>query len=433
MNWFIPAFVSSRPDSGGGISDEDGDALVAALLEEAQERLADPVALHGRESTDGYAAGGSSRRGCSTTSPRSSRSRSSIAWRPSAIDSETSLARSMRPPWPRGRCSAGATFGLLAREPRRDDRAGRAGAEAEREPEDPSHRARPSSPAPLLLLLEPARGLPQPGADRDDLDERARRRPARQPESCETRYDLAGGRASRRRGRARGSSAPPSPDLAQQRHGLLADAVDHHLRALEDAERVEQHDAQEQDQQAPEGGQDDEGGVSAVEREDRHGVSLRGRWSGRAVSPRSIPTRTPARPASRLRFLALARRLVVALALEAHRPVLLLDHVAGVVVRVPVALAVAELLRARVARVAQVRAARGRRSTASSMRAAERGEHAVRLRRARQVDRGLRQVQPRLGQADVLDGLRGRDRDQQRPRVGEADVLARRARPSAGR
>src|SRR5215467_12055797 len=23
MNWFIPAFVSSRPDSGGGISDED--------------------------------------------------------------------------------------------------------------------------------------------------------------------------------------------------------------------------------------------------------------------------------------------------------------------------------------------------------------------------------------------------------------------------
>jgi hypothetical protein len=24
MNWFIPAFVSSNPDSGGGINDEDG-------------------------------------------------------------------------------------------------------------------------------------------------------------------------------------------------------------------------------------------------------------------------------------------------------------------------------------------------------------------------------------------------------------------------
>jgi hypothetical protein len=24
MNWFMPAFVSRRPDSGGGISDEEG-------------------------------------------------------------------------------------------------------------------------------------------------------------------------------------------------------------------------------------------------------------------------------------------------------------------------------------------------------------------------------------------------------------------------
>ena len=58
-------------------------------------------------------------------------------------------------------------------------------------------------------------------------------------------------------------------------------------------------------------------------------------------------------------------------------------------------------------------------------RLADRDVRRVRLRRAREVDRGLREVQPRLRQADVLDRLRRRDRDEQRLRVGVADVLGR--------
>ena len=41
-----------------------------------------------------------------------------------------------------------------------------------------------------------------------------------------------------------------------------------------------------------------------------------------------------------------------------------------------------------------------------------------------EVDRGLGEVVRALGQADVLDGVRGRDRDLERARVGVADVLA---------
>ena len=38
MNWFIPAFVSRSPDSGGGISDDGADARVTTLLEEREEQ-----------------------------------------------------------------------------------------------------------------------------------------------------------------------------------------------------------------------------------------------------------------------------------------------------------------------------------------------------------------------------------------------------------
>ena len=49
----------------------------------------------------------------------------------------------------------------------------------------------------------------------------------------------------------------------------------------------------------------------------------------------------------------------------------------------------------------------------------------VRLRCAREVDRRLREVQARLRQPDVLDGLGGGDCDQQRARIRVADVLGR--------
>jgi hypothetical protein len=59
------------------------------------------------------------------------------------------------------------------------------------------------------------------------------------------------------------------------------------------------------------------------------------------------------------------------------------------------------------------------------LRPPERRDHAVGFRRASQVDRRLREVEPRLGQPHVLDGLRGRHRDHQRSGIGQADVLAR--------
>ena len=92
--------------------------------------------------------------------------------------------------------------------------------------------------------------------------------------------------------------------------------------------------------------------------------------------------------------------------------------------RVEVALAAPELARAGVGG----RAERGRRPQVAVLAHVfgclpERDVRRVRLRRAREVDRRLREVEPRLGQPDVLDRLRRRDRDEQRLRVGVADVL----------
>ena len=47
----------------------------------------------------------------------------------------------------------------------------------------------------------------------------------------------------------------------------------------------------------------------------------------------------------------------------------------------------------------------------------------VRLRRPSQIERGLREVQLRLRQTDVLERMSGSDCDDQRLRVGVADVL----------
>src|SRR2546428_1705159 len=111
-----------------------------------------------------------------------------------------------------------------------------------------------------------------------------------------------------------------------------------------------------------------------------------------------------------LPFLSLIRRLVVALPLERDGPVLLLNAMAGVVVRVLVALAVAELAQTGMAgSLLQVQRHRvdGRGVLGST---AEGRDHTVRLRRLRQVDGGLGEVQPRLGQPHVLDGLGRRHR-----------------------
>src|SRR5947208_1886651 len=97
---------------------------------------------------------------------------------------------------------------------------------------------------------------------------------------------------------------------------------------------------------------------------------------------------------------------------------------ARVGVRVDVALAAAELLRAVVVRVAQLVGRSDMAVLADVLRRfAERGDDGVRLRRASKVDGRLREIEPRLGKADVLDGVGRRDRDEERARIGVPDVL----------
>ena len=72
-------------------------------------------------------------------------------------------------------------------------------------------------------------------------------------------------------------------------------------------------------------------------------------------------------------------------------------------------------------------------SRTSARRLPERGQHRVRLRRAREVDRRLREVQPRLGQADVLDAPGRRRRRRGAPAGRRCRRPRRRGSPFAGR
>ncbi len=103
----------------------------------------------------------------------------------------------------------------------------------------------------------------------------------------------------------------------------------------------------------------------------------------------------------------------------------MVDLEAGrVVVRIDIALAVAELLRALVVGVAKLlRRAQVAVLAHVAGRSRERAHDRIRLRGPRQVDRSLRQIQLRLGQPHVLERLRRRDRDHERLRVSVAHVL----------
>ena len=141
--------------------------------------------------------------------------------------------------------------------------------------------------------------------------------------------------------------------------------------------------------------------------------------AGAVGSPHSWTCRLTSAP-----LFAVARTAVVRRPLQLVRQVVDVEA-ARVVVRVHVALAVAELA-AVVAPVAQ-RLRRPRRCPLAHVcgRLVDRDVARVRLRRAREVDRRLREVEPGLGQADVLHRLRGRDGDEQCARIGVADVLGR--------
>src|SRR4051794_12066505 len=121
---------------------------------------------------------------------------------------------------------------------------------------------------------------------------------------------------------------------------------------------------------------------------------------------------------------AVPRRLVVRAALELFWEVAHL-RAARVVMGIDVALAVPEL--AAVPRSVAEWLWRLFQSPLLDVgrRAVDRDVARVRLRRACEVDRRLREVEPRLRQADVLDRLRRGDCDNERARVGVADVLGR--------
>src|SRR6266542_771741 len=111
--------------------------------------------------------------------------------------------------------------------------------------------------------------------------------------------------------------------------------------------------------------------------------------SSRSFGWRRIIPGSGARVSGRLlRFLAHPRWLVVPLALEPDRTVLLLHDVPGVVVRVPVALPVPGLLQMQRHGIAGERILRG---------PAQGGDHAVRFRGPGQVDGRLGQVEAAFG------------------------------------
>src|SRR3954462_8210010 len=313
-----------------------------------------------------------------------------------------------------GQCRRRRTLGLPAGPPRPGDRPRGAEPDAGRHPKtprEPPRRAPPRtaggshprvSAALAGRLREP---LADPGAEADELHQRAARGLLHQAgdpfdaiddlrravEHDVDSVDLAVGLLDR------------GLDLAQQRDRLLPHRVDRHLGALEHTERVQQYEAQEQDQKHPANGQHDQGDVAAREGKNRHpwapwvrggGASLLDSlarliraWTGAGGPIAHVGTHVGG--------------LVIPVILVALGAVVLVDPVPRLVVGIHVALAVTERARASVGRVAQVRRDRlgpervflcGRQG----------GVDAVGLRRARKVDRRLREVEPRLGQPDML-------------------------------
>ena len=131
---------------------------------------------------------------------------------------------------------------------------------------------------------------------------------------------------------------------------------------------------------------------------------------------------------------AVGRGLVVRAVPELVGEVLLRHPALGVVVRIVVARPVPELLRPLVVGVPEVDGHLDRRAVAHVLAGAARcrAADAVRLRRGGQVDDGLGQVELRLGQADVLDGVGGGVGDDERlgsatPTSSLARITSRRA------
>src|SRR5215217_374813 len=125
MNWFIPAFVSSRPDSGSGISEDDGTRLWPRSSKKRRNdsRISSP-------------------RMASEVAERGARLALNLIHRPPALgDRLGDQSRELEEPAARFARERGRRDlpHLSPREPCGEDRPGGAGAEPEREPEDAPH------------------------------------------------------------------------------------------------------------------------------------------------------------------------------------------------------------------------------------------------------------------------------------------------------
>src|SRR5215471_10616900 len=124
-------------------------------------------------------------------------------------------------------------------------------------------------------------------------------------------------------------------------------------------------------------------------------------------------------------LLAMPRRLVVDAVRHRVRRVALRDDAVVEVVRVEVALAVADLARPRIVRIAKVRGHCAEQAGPDvGVGRADRLDDRVGLGRQRDMDDCLGQVDPGLRQPDELHRLRGGDGGLQRGGVGHAHVLA---------
>src|SRR5262245_30626884 len=412
MNWFIPAFVSSRPDSGGGISDDEG---TTRCSRSSKKRRND--ARISRPSIGKASLPGGSRPAAHRVLFGRQEFGLLVAHRLLALGDR--LGDELREVEHPAAGLAGEPGGrhllaLAAEEARRHDRGRRPGPEAEGQPEQPSHGAalpRPLPPNRLEAFRSPAptEMILTSGPDTACSTRLEIRRT--RPTISSAATSIPSTRSSSRFVRSTDPFTSRSSGTVSSR---IASMISFVLSSTRNVLMSTMHRNSTSSPQKAES-------------------------TMRATSPPSSAAITAcALLAARVRasyrwrragvlvgLLALPRGLVVPRALEPGRPVLLLDHVSRVIVRVPVLLAEAQLLQPRVSgRLLQMeRHGVGR--TRVLGRLAEGRDHAVRFRGAGEVDRGLGEVQLRLGQPDVLHRVRGGHGDEQRPRVGEPDVLAR--------
>src|SRR5581483_4725815 len=415
MNWFIPAFVSRSPDSGGGIRLEEGTrrwprsskkrrnvsrirrpSMVRLVYRRVLRELA-PALLHRAPALG-------------------DRLRDAL----SELEQPTT-----RLPGDRARRHL---LHLLAREASGEDRPGRPDAAADREPEDPPHLF--SLPVPLNFDT----ALDRPAPNEITLTSGLEAACSTRPDTFSTRFTISEADSSMPSTRSSSrlvlttelrtsvssgtvsSRTPSISSLVLSSMRKVFSSTTHRNRTSKPQKAARTISATSPELVA----RTAEVGMSGLLA--GSGFPCGHHTEGRRPRDSSLGLSLVLLGLHVWGFrglLPLARRFVVPLPFEPNRAVLLLDHVSGVVVRVLVALAVPQLAERRMAGLLQVERHRvGRRRVL--LRPAEGRDHAVGLRGAGEVDGGLGEVQARFRETDVLDRLCGGDGHEQRSRVGQA-------------